>query len=427
MNKWKHICASIARTLLGLTFIFSGFVKAVDPLGTVYKIEDYLKAFGGFFNNLMPLAGVAAFTLIIFEFVLGVCLLFNVRTKLTSWLALLMMALMTPLTLYIAIANPVSDCGCFGDAIVLSNWATFWKNIVLLALVIVLLCWKRYVPQTFVGKAEWGIAILAILLVAGFMAYNLTHLPVIDFRPYKVGNNIPELMQYPDDAQPDIYRTTYIYEKDGNKQEFTLSDYPQGDSTWTFVESKSVLVKKGYEPPIHDFEIVDIVNLEDITEDVLDADVAVLAVMYNLRKADKRQLEKLIRLAQIEQQNGHMFCILTGSSSGDIDEFLMSQIQPKCPTQTDYELFEQAVCTCDPVTLKTIVRANPGVIVLNSGTVVDKYNLANCDLEDLENLKEDNIIDEEYYVEEEYDDDTPLNQDFSDTDVYTDEQDFSEE
>ena len=127
--KAKHIIGSIARTLLALTFLFSGFVKAVDPLGTVYKIEDYLKAFGGFANDLLPLAGTAAVCLIVVEWLLGVCMLANVRTRWTSWIALLFYLVMTPLTLWIALTNPISDCGCFGDALVLTNWQTFWKNV----------------------------------------------------------------------------------------------------------------------------------------------------------------------------------------------------------------------------------------------------------------------------------------------------------
>ena len=125
--KPAHIIGSTARTLLALTFLFSGFVKAVDPLGTVYKIEDYLKAFGGLFTDLLPLAGTAAVCLIAVEFVLGFCMLFNVRTNWTSWLSLAFYLVMTPLTLWIALTNPVTDCGCFGDALVLTNWQTFWK------------------------------------------------------------------------------------------------------------------------------------------------------------------------------------------------------------------------------------------------------------------------------------------------------------
>ena len=145
MKQTKGIIAGICRTILGLVFIFSGAVKAIDPLGTVYKIEDYLKAFGGVFTDLLPMAEVAAWGLIVLELLLGVCMLLNIRTRWTSWLAFLFYCVMTPLTLYIALTNPVSDCGCFGDAVVLTNWQTFWKNVVLIVLSIILLALRRSV------------------------------------------------------------------------------------------------------------------------------------------------------------------------------------------------------------------------------------------------------------------------------------------
>ena len=199
-NKPACIFAHISRTLLGLVFLFSGSVKAIDPLGTTYKIEDYLKAFGGFFTDLVPMAQTAAFVLIGLEFVLGVCLVLNIRPQWTSWLTLAFYAFMTPLTLYIAIKNPVSDCGCFGDAIILTNWQTFWKNIILLCLVIIWLCTKKNAPGRWVWQAECVIVLISSVAVICFMIWTLRHLPIRDFRPYKVGNNLPELMEYPDDA-----------------------------------------------------------------------------------------------------------------------------------------------------------------------------------------------------------------------------------
>ena len=292
-NQTAHIIGSVARTMLAITFIFSGFVKAVDPLGTVYKIEDYLKAFGGFFTDLMPLAGAAAVCLIAAELLLGVCMLFNVRTQWTGWLALAFYLIMTPLTLWIALTNPVSDCGCFGDAIVLTNWQTFWKNIILIALVVVLLITKKAIPQTWSWPMELGIAILSLVLSGGLMGYAVTHLPPLDFRPYKVGNNIPELMEIPEGAEPDIYETTLIYAKDGVEQEFTLENYPKGDSEWTFVDQKSKLVKKGYEAPIHDFEILTM-DYEDITYDVLESETPVtLITVYDLNKTNRKLLGKI--------------------------------------------------------------------------------------------------------------------------------------
>lgn len=364
MQKIKHIIASIARTLLGVVFIFSGFVKAVDPLGTVYKIEDYLKAFGGFFTDLLPLAGTAAVILITVEFTLGVMMLCNIRTNWTSWLSLAFYAVMTPLTLYIALTNPVSDCGCFGDAIVLSNWATFWKNVVLIVLAIILLCTKKALRQTFTGIAELGITGLAVLFVVVWMAVTYKHLPAIDFRPYKVGNNIPALMEMPEDAEPDVYDIKLIYSKDGVEQEFSLQNYPKGDSTWTFVDQKSVLVKKGYEPPIHDFEIVTM-DFDDITYDILESEEPqTLVVLYDLAKTDRQQMDKL--MAIIHEQPNVRF--LTGSGEEEIVAFAEE-------LGWDEETMMSTFCYTDPVTLKTIVRANPGVIVVQNGNIVDKYNM----------------------------------------------------
>ncbi len=363
-SKVAHIIGAISRTLLGLTFLFSGFVKAVDPLGTTYKIEDYLHAFGGFFTQLDVLAFPAAVALIAFEFLLGFCLLLNIRTSVTSWLSLVMMLFMTPLTLYIALENPVSDCGCFGDAIVLSNWATFWKNVVLLALVIVLLCTRRHIPQVFTGRAEIGGFFIGVAALVAVMLVSFLSLPFIDFRPYKIGNHIPTLMEYPEGAEPDVYEITFIYEKDGVQQEFTLDNYPANDSTWVFVEQQSTLIKKGYEPPIHDFEIMD-ADFNDITDDVLMSEEPItLVVMYDLAKADVEQMAKVEALWQ-----GGNCHILTGSTTDEIADF--------CAEHFSNWQIESAFCATDPVTLKTIVRANPGVIVVQDGIIIDKYNLRN--------------------------------------------------
>jgi uncharacterized membrane protein YphA (DoxX/SURF4 family) len=359
--KPAHIIGSVARTLLALTFLFSGFVKAVDPLGTVYKIEDYLKAFGGFFTDLLPLAGMAAVCLILVEWLLGWAMLLNVRTKVTSWLALVFYLVMTPLTLWIALTNPVTDCGCFGDALVLTNWQTFYKNVFFLILVLILLICKKSIPQLWSAWMELCIAILALLSGGIIMGYSYTHLPPLDFRPYKVGNHIPTLMEIPDDAEPDIYQTTLIYAKDdGEEQEFTLENYPKNDPEWTFVDQRSVLVKKGYEAPIHDFEILTM-DFDDITYDILESEEPVtLITMYDLNKSDRSQLSKV---AQLVNSNPDCY-ILTGSGADEIEQMA---------EETGIEL--ERFCFIDPVTLKTIVRANPGMFVVQNGTIIEKHNL----------------------------------------------------
>lgn len=372
--KTKSILGHIARLLLGLVFIFSGAVKAIDPLGTTYKIEDYLKAFGGWFTDLMPLAEPAAICLIAVELLLGICLLLNVRTQLTSWLTLIFYLVMTPLTLYIALTNPISDCGCFGDALVLTNWQTFYKNVVLLVLVITLLACRKAIYPTFVWQAELGIASIALILAGGFMYYNLSHLPVVDFRPYKIGNNIPELMEFPDDAEPDQYEIKFVYEKDGVEQEFDLSNYPKNDSSWTFVRQNSRLIKKGYEPPIHDFEILTM-DYEDITYDILESEAPVtLVVMYDLNKTDRKVLEQVTQRYHDCLDREESFYILTGAGEEDIENFCYEvEKDNESNMLTPFNHPDAVFCTCDPVTLKTIVRANPGAIVVKNGTIIDKF------------------------------------------------------
>ena len=366
-KKALHITGSIARTLLALTFLFSGFVKAVDPLGTVYKIQDYLhEGFGGIFQWAIPAAGVAAVCLIALEWLLGIAMLLNVRTQWTSWVTLLFYCIMTPLTLYIAIANPVSDCGCFGDALVITNWQTFWKNIILLLLSICLVICRKAIPELFSWWMEIIITLAALGSVAGIMGYSYTHLPQIDFRPYKVGNHIPTLMEIPDDAEVDQYEITLIYAKDGKEQTFTLENYPKGDPEWTFVDQKSVLIKKGYVPPIHDFEI-ETLEGDYITQDILESEEPVaLVVMYDLSKTDTTQLEKLMHM--IHEYPRVYFL----TASGEEEIFAFAE-ELGWEEETTYSTF----CFTDPITLKTIVRANPGVIVVQNGTIIDKYNLRN--------------------------------------------------
>lgn len=405
-TKKSAIIAAIARTILGVVFVFSGVVKAIDPLGTVYKIEDYLKAFGGIFTDLLPLAEVAAWGLIVLELLLGVCMLLNIRTQWTSWISLLFYLVMTPLTLYIALTNPVSDCGCFGDAVVLTNWQTFSKNVVLITMAIILVALRKSVFPLWSTWMEALLSVLTIVATIGFMLWTSNHLPLMDFRPYKIGNHIPTLMEYPEDAEPDQYDITFVYAKDGVEQTFTLDNYPKGDSTWTFVRQESKLIKKGYEPPIHDLEIMN-ADYEDITWDILDSEEPItLVVMYDLAKADKKQIAKVESMAAnyiisspddfvepiyedyfdfsqdsllAESPDSFMdevsdevvaplpnFYILTGSGTDEIINFSL-----------EYPTLSDCICTCDPVTLKTIVRANPGVIVLQNGIVMDKYNLKN--------------------------------------------------
>ena len=202
---------------------------------------------------------------------------------------------------------------------------------------------------------------LALLFGAGIMGYSYTHLPPLDFRPYKVGNHIPTLMEVPDDAEPDVYETTLIYADDeGNEQEFTLDNYPKNDPNWTFVDQRSVLIKKGYEAPVHDFEILTM-DFDDITYDILESEEPVtLIAMYDLKKTDRKQMNK-VQAVLAENPNAY---ILTGSGSDEIEQMA-----------EEYNLDIERFCFIDPVTLKTVVRANPGLVIIANGTIVSKANL----------------------------------------------------
>ncbi len=352
----------ISRILLAAVFIFSGFVKAIDPLGFTYKIEDYLTAFGGIFASFTALALPAAVALSTLELLIGLNLLFRIHLRGTSFMALAFMLVMTPLTLYIAIYNPVTDCGCFGDALVISNWQTFYKNIVLLILVIVLLITTRGKRPVFLPRAEWIITLVFIGIGVSLSLYSYNHLPLIDFRPYKVGVNIPEAMFVPEDAPADEYLTTFIYEKDGVQKEFTLENYPKDDSTWVFVDQKTALVSTGYKPPIHDFSIVD-ANFDDITEDVIyNSGYTYLLIMYDVNKASEEGAKQAEKMYQKYKHSTTRFYALTASGDDEVKKF-------KAKTGVTYPF-----CKTDPITLKTIIRANPGLVLIKNGTITGKWH-----------------------------------------------------
>lgn len=350
----------LSKLLVGVTFVFSGFVKAIDPLGTTYKIQDYLEVMH--LSWLSELALVASFALITAEFLAGMLLITNVNFKLGLWLSTLLMLAMTPLTLWIALENPVTDCGCFGDAIILSNWATFWKNIVLDALIIALWLLQKRVHRTWLTPfPSWTLTITFSLITIGVGIHSLNNLPFIDFRPYKIGNNILEGMELPEGAVRDQYRTTFIYSCDGVEQEFELQNAPYNDSTWTFVEQRTELIAKGEEPPIHDFSIITPEG-DDLTYDILYREgKTYLVVMYDLHKTKTKYLNNIQQVYEKAQAEGAEFLVLTASSDM-IDEF-----------KQQHNLPYQFALT-DPIQLKTMVRSNPGVVVLNGATVINKFN-----------------------------------------------------
>ena len=347
--------------LLAVVFTFSGFVKAVDPMGSFYKLQDYLAAFGlssWFPPVLVMLGGIA---LAAAEFCTGVYLFFGIRRKISTTLALLLMTVMTPLTLYLAIADPVSDCGCFGDALVLTNWQTFGKNVVLLVASVSVFRWWRHIYRFLTLKIEWMVSLYTLLFVVVLSFYCLYTLPILDFRPYKIGADIKKGMEVPPGAKPSVFETRFVLEKDGERREFGLDDYP--DSTWTFVEARTELKEKGYEPPIHDFSMLEVESGRDITDSVLSSPgYTFLLVAHRIEEADDGYIDLINEIYDYSVEHGYGFYALTSSPVESIELW------------SDRTGAEYPFCLTDDITLKTIIRSNPGLLLLKGGVVLNKWS-----------------------------------------------------
>ncbi len=370
-DKFISILLATARILFGITFVFSGFVKAVDPVGFAYKIEDYLISFQ--LIQFIPLALTFAVALILLELLLGVFILLGLYRKITTSLAVLFMAIMTPMTLYIALVNPVEDCGCFGDALVISNWSTFYKNIVLLSFAVFLVVFRNKIKPLFSTKTKHFVLGFVFLFSLLFCLYNILYLPVMDFRPYKIGVNISKQMEE-DMSKGDVYENIYIYEKDGVEQEFTEDNFPWEDSTWTFVDYKSKLIKEGEKPLIDEFHVLAytkdaagaFVASNDITDQMLGKPLTLFVVSLSLNDANEKGMKQIVSLADY-------------AASKNIDLHIATSSQPNTIKQWHSQWGSSNVnyTQMDELTLKTIVRSNPGLLLLNEGTIAGKWSSRN--------------------------------------------------
>jgi len=356
----KHI----SRILLGLTFVFSGFVKGIDPWGSAYKFTDYFNAFQ--MPWLTNLAFALGILLAATEFFLGLAMVFNFFIRITSWFILAFMIFFTGLTFVLALTNPVTDCGCFGDALVITNWQTFYKNIVLLALAVFV--FKQRNNFRSKNGPMLSIAMTGATMVVYFylVAYSYNHLPIIDFSPYKVGVNIPDAMKVPEGAPKDIYENNLVYKnlKTGEEKEFTEANYPWQDTlNWKFVKmAEQKLIQKGYQPPIHDFRI-ETSQGEDIKDFFLyDEKGTFIVIAHNLQKSSKEGMAKMAALAVDAKRKGYNFIGLTATSPDSFEAF-------KNQTGVQFDFFNT-----DEITLKTIVRSNPGLILVKKGTILAKYH-----------------------------------------------------
>lgn len=310
----KYI-VSLFRIFVALTFLFSGFVKLVDPLGSSYKFQEYFSAGVLNLEFLIPYALPFSIFLILLEIMLGLTLLLGFSVKKTVWSLLGLNIIFLFLTWYSAYYNKVTDCGCFGDAVKLSTWGTFYKNVILTAMVVVLVIWKAHIKPFLTIKVMKGITWGSLFIFLFITYYVLVHLPIIDFRPYSIGSDIPSKMEYIDDKEPEIY-DFYLESQDG----------------------------------------------EEKTQEVLSGEKVMLVVSYNLNKSDADAFPDIKKITDEAIAGGYKVYALSASVN---EEYL--------EIKNEYDL-EFDMLFCDETALKTVIRANPGIVILNKGVVMGKWN-----------------------------------------------------
>lgn len=363
----KKFTTQFSRLFVGILFIISGLIKLNDPIGFSYKLDEYFSE--PVFNMpfFVPYTLAIALFLVILEVVLGVMLLIGYKSKWTIWSLLLLVVLFTFLTFYSAYFDVVKDCGCFGDALHLTPWQSFSKDIILLFFILILLFNEKQVTPLFANRIQNILVIISIIL-SGLLGYwVINHLPLKDFRPYKVGTNIKNAMEIPDNAQKSVVEMIFIYKVNGVDKEFGEKDLMNIPSDAKFVDRKDKIIVQGYLPPIHDFKLE--LDGQDNTAQILSKEKTLLIVAYDLEKANANGMQKLGKLHNDATAKGYYVAVLTGSSAD-----VVAGTKKKYDYNFDF-LF------CDATALKTIERANPSFVILNYGTVKQKvhYN-------DVENL-----------------------------------------
>lgn len=364
MKKIKIIQSNLCRIVLAITFIFSGYVKAIDPMGTQYKIEDYLEAIS--LQNIFPdwLTLTTSILLSALEFSLGIFMLFAIRRRICSKIILFFMIAMTAISIWLVIANPIQDCGCFGDAIKLSNSQTLCKNAILLTCALIVAKWPLDLVRFISKSNQWIVinyTIIFILLSSGLSLYGL---PQFDFRPYHIGADIKQEIAIPKGAPQPKFETTFLLRKNGVTKEFTIDNYP--DSTWEYVNRKTVQTQKGYEPLIHDFSITTIEKGqkgEDITKRILDdPGYTFLLIAPHLETADDSRFGDIEQIYEFAENHDYGFYCLTASNQSGIKRW------------QDLTGAEYKFCTTDETTLKTIIRSNPGLLLIKHGVIINKWS-----------------------------------------------------
>lgn len=358
------ILVGFSRIFVAGLFLFSGFIKLNDPIGFSYKLSEY---FGEGVLNLeflIPFSLLIAVFLVIFEVIVGITLLLGYLPKFTVWSLLLMIGFFTFLTFYSAYFNKVTDCGCFGDALPLTPWESFTKDVILSVFIIVLFFGRKYItPILPVDSHKW-IVFVCFTFCLGFAYYVLMHLPVFDFRAYKIGTNIQEGMSVPEDAPEAAFEYNWKFDVNGKEKVVTTSgDYPIIEGT--FIDVTTEMIEEGYIPPIHDFAIEK--DGVDVTTKFLEKENLILIIQYNLAKSELEGMGAIKTLADRAMAQGYDVIGLTASLAKD-----MSEMKERFDLNFDYY-------NTDETALKTILRSNPGIVQLKRGTIVEKLHYNDAD------------------------------------------------
>jgi len=359
----------VARILTGVLFVFSGLIKANDPLGFSYKLEEYFQVFNLAFLN--EYAVVIAVLLCSLEIILGALLLLGIRRNQVTGGLLLLILFFTFLTFYSAFFEVVTSCGCFGDAIPLTPWQSFIKDLILLVFIIFLFVKRNTIKPIVEDLYTKNIITAAVAIISiGIGVYTYNFLPILDFLPYKKGNNLPELMQIPPGATLDEYETTYTLKNKLTDEEKVMSDKNYlkteiwKDENWEIIgEPKTVLLKKGYQLPISDLVISDENGIENTDIILENPEYNIIIVAYDLYNSNQNALKKLNDLAKEAEEQFTIRSVILTSSSSQLADKLAQELG--LTTQFFY---------ADAVPLKSMVRANPGLLLMKNGTVINKWS-----------------------------------------------------
>lgn len=370
------VLTQISRIFVGILFIISGFIKANDTLGFSYKLEEYFEIFQkefplpkfliidwNFFSH--HAAGLSMF-ICIFEIMVGVGLLLGAYSKLNSWLLLLMMIFFTILTGYSAVTHKVTDCGCFGDAIKFTPFQSFMKDVVLMVFSLIIFIGQKNIKPLFANKVVQSLALFVALIVTTFFTfYTYMFLPRIDFLPYKVGNDIASLMVCPVGEKCDSFEMVFIYEKNGKQIEIGMNDIGKIDDSYKFIDRKDKLIREGYHPPIHDFKLFDSGGVE-YTDSLLSGnDFKLIYVQKNIHESRKNIEPIVATLAEKWQKSGKKYWGLTASPLNEVEAY-------RHENQLAFPYY-----LMDVTPLKSMVRSNPGLILMKGTVVVKKWSAFN--------------------------------------------------